>query len=43
MSGGGKNVCKGRMGKSVVMDINPNEIQDLEKQLEAVCLKLTIY
>jgi hypothetical protein len=39
MSGGGKQACKGRIGKALVVDLNPEEIIDLEKQLEQVFFK----
>ncbi|KAL3847105.1 hypothetical protein ACJMK2_018035 [Sinanodonta woodiana] len=33
MSGGGKSVCKGRMGSSVVSDIDPKEVANMENKL----------
>lgn len=36
MSGGGGKVSKGRMGSSVVVEIDPKELQALEKNLEKV-------
>ncbi|XP_033759958.1 structural maintenance of chromosomes protein 4-like isoform X2 [Pecten maximus] len=34
MSGGGKSVCKGRMGSAVVADVDPKELNNLENSLE---------
>ncbi|XP_027044472.1 structural maintenance of chromosomes protein 4-like [Pocillopora damicornis] len=34
MSGGGNKVVKGRMGSSIVSDVNPNQLKAMEKTLE---------
>ncbi|XP_069103456.1 structural maintenance of chromosomes protein 4-like [Argopecten irradians] len=34
MSGGGKSVCKGRMGSAIVSDIDPKELTNMENSLE---------
>lgn len=36
MSGGGNRVSKGRMGSSVVVEVDPNELRNLEIKLEKV-------
>ena len=34
MSGGGKKVCKGRMGSSIATDVDPRQLEKMEKKLE---------
>ncbi|XP_059156870.1 structural maintenance of chromosomes protein 4-like [Physella acuta] len=34
MSGGGTSVCKGKMGSSIVTDVDPKEIANMESSLE---------
>ena len=34
MSGGGNKVVKGRMGSCIVSDVNPNQLEAMEKTLE---------
>lgn len=34
MSGGGNKVVKGRMGSSIVSDVNPDQLEQMEKTLE---------
>ena len=36
MSGGGNTVSKGRMGSSVLEEVNPKELEKCEKELEKV-------
>lgn len=36
MSGGGTAVCKGKMGSSIVTDVDPKEIANMESSLEKV-------
>lgn len=34
MSGGGNKVVKGRMGSSIISDVNPDQLEAMEKTLE---------
>lgn len=34
MSGGGNKVVKGRMGSSIMSDVNPDQLEAMEKTLE---------
>ena len=34
MSGGGNKVVKGRMGSSILSDVNPDQLEAMEKTLE---------
>ena len=43
MSGGGGRVCKGKMGSSVVMDVDPKAVEVWEKQLEKVCRAVSFF
>jgi hypothetical protein len=36
MSGGGGKACKGKMGSSVIMDVDQKTVDDWENQLEKV-------
>ena len=36
MSGGGKTVCKGRMGSKIVTEVDPGELEALETKLQKV-------
>lgn len=36
MSGGGGRVCKGRMGSSLVVDVDPAQLKQMETKLEKV-------
>ena len=40
MSGGGKTVCKGRMGSSIASEVDPRELNNMENSLEKVFLLL---
>jgi hypothetical protein len=42
MSGGGKTVCKGRMGSAVISDVDPKELSNMENSLEKVRYKLIL-
>lgn len=43
MSGGGTRVCKGKMGSAVVVDVDPKDVEDWQKQLDNVShLKLPV-
>lgn len=37
MSGGGKTVCRGRMGSSIASEVDPKELNNMENSLEKVC------
>ncbi|XP_013380461.1 structural maintenance of chromosomes protein 4-like [Lingula anatina] len=37
MSGGGGRVSKGRMGSALVADIEPRQLQEMERELEQTC------
>ncbi|KAK3094368.1 hypothetical protein FSP39_000811 [Pinctada imbricata] len=39
MSGGGKSVCKGRMGSSLVSEVDPKELSNMENSLEKLVLE----
>ncbi len=36
MAGGGKHVWKGRMGSSIVVEVDPRELHKMEAELETV-------
>lgn len=36
MSGGGTRVCKGKMGSAVVVDVDPKDVEEWQKQLDNV-------
>lgn len=38
MSGGGKIVCRGRMGSSIVFEVDFKEFNNMENFLEKVCI-----
>lgn len=38
MSGGGKIVCRGRMGFSIVFEVDFKEFNNMENFLEKVCI-----
>lgn len=40
MSGGGKSVCKGRMGTALVAEIDPKQLANMENMLEKVFIKI---
>jgi hypothetical protein len=37
MSGGGKTVCRGRMGSSIASEVDPKELNNMENSLEKAC------
>lgn len=43
MSGGGGKVCKGKMGSSVIVDVDQRTVDDWQKQLEKVCFEHICY
>lgn len=38
MSGGGKIICRGRMGSSIVFEVDFKEFNNMENFLEKVCI-----
>ena len=40
MSGGGKSVCKGRMGASIATAVDTKDFANNETQLQKVCVKM---
>ncbi len=40
MSGGGTKVSSGRMGSSVVVDVDPKELHNMQQELERVSPEL---
>jgi hypothetical protein len=42
MSGGGSKVAKGRMGSSIVHDVTPQQLQELERKLEGQTKRLEV-
>ena len=36
MSGGGTRVCRGKMGSTVITDVDPKVVEEWENQLEKV-------
>lgn len=42
MSGGGKTVCRGRMGSSIASEVDPKELNNMENSLEKVCTCLSV-
>ena len=36
MSGGGSRVCRGKMGSTVITDVDPKAVEEWENQLEKV-------
>lgn len=43
MTGGGSKVVKGRMGSSIVHDITPQQLQELERKLEKQTDRLEVF
>lgn len=43
MTGGGTKVSRGRMGSSVVQNVTPQELKELEKKLEAQTRRLEVF
>ena len=42
MTGGGSKVAKGRMGSSIVHDVTPQQLQELERKLEGQTNRLEV-
>lgn len=42
MSGGGKSVSKGRMGGKIVQDVGAKDVDEMEKDVDAVVSKLEV-
>ena len=42
MTGGGSKVSRGRMGSSIVHDVTPRQLQELERQLGAQTSRLEV-
>ena len=42
MTGGGSKVSRGRMGSSIVHDVTPQQLQELETKLEAQSNRLEV-
>ena len=42
MTGGGSKVSRGRMGSSIVQDITPKQLQELERNLEGQTSSLEV-
>ena len=43
MSGGGKSVCKGRMGASIATAVDTKDFANNETKLQKVCVKMWLF
>ena len=42
MTGGGSKVSRGRMGSSIVHDVTPEQLKELERKLEVQTKRLEV-